>query len=778
MKEKTRLLCGLISLIILLSLALPISPPVVRASPGTEVWDWYDLHAIRDDLGGHYTLMNDLGATTAGYTELASATANDRRGWQPIGTWSDGFTGYFDGQGYEITDLYISRPGEHHVGFFGSVGEGGVIEDLGVVNATVAARSGVGGLAGSNSGTVSNCYSSGSVAGSGPVGGLVGMNWHTVRNSYSSSSAAGEEKVGGLLGFNEGAVSNSYSTGRAAGYWFIGGLVGSNSGTVSNSYSAGSATGYGSVGGLVGENRHTVRSSYSTGSVTGKEQIGGLAGTNWHTVQDSYSGGRVAGKEQVGGLVGHNLLEGAVSGSHSTATVIGDSYVGGLVGENDGGTVSASYSAGSVNGKGRVGGLVGWNDEGTVTASYARSSVAGEWHVGGLVGENHLGTVNSSYSAALVTGQERFGGLLGWNDDGVVSNSFWDLEISGVGESAGGTGKTSAEMQNMATFVDLETEGLDDPWDMIAVAFGVANTDYAWNIVDGEVYPFLSWEQPPVSLHDLTIYSTAGGFVTATIDESEIVIGPDGMETIYAIPAGTVVELLASTDEWYRFVKWAGKPIDGVANPVTSITVQGNYVITASFEEMPTYQLTISSTGGGWIATPGEGTFTYYTGTVVSLLAVPSSGYRFIRWTGDVDTLGDVDAISTAITMNRDYSITASFRTIAGCFIATAAYGTPMAQEMQILREFRDEYLLTSLVGKALVEFYYKVSPSVAEFITEHPALKPAVRAGLVPAVIMSTVVANTTPTQKTAIIGLLALVPALAAVWATRRRGRGIEHS
>ncbi|MGB2990050.1 MAG: CFI-box-CTERM domain-containing protein, partial [Candidatus Zixiibacteriota bacterium] len=108
----------------------------------------------------------------------------------------------------------------------------------------------------------------------------------------------------------------------------------------------------------------------------------------------------------------------------------------------------------------------------------------------------------------------------------------------------------------------------------------------------------------------------------------------------------------------------------------------------------------------------------------------------------------------------------------------TAAYGTPMAQEIQILREFRDEYLLTSLVGKALVEFYYEVSPPVAEFITERPALKPAVRAGLVPAVIMSTVVANTTPTQKTAIIGLLALVPALAAVWATRRRGRGIEHS
>jgi len=113
-----------------------------------------------------------------------------------------------------------------------------------------------------------------------------------------------------------------------------------------------------------------------------------------------------------------------------------------------------------------------------------------------------------------------------------------------------------------------------------------------------------------------------------------------------------------------------------------------------------------------------------------------------------------------------------------GCFIATAAYGTPMAQEVEILREFRDEYLLTNPVGQALVDFYYKVSPPIAEFITEHPSLKPIVRAGLVPAVALSTVAVNTTPAEKAAIVGLLVLVSVAVATLVTRRRGGGPEYT
>jgi len=107
------------------------------------------------------------------------------------------------------------------------------------------------------------------------------------------------------------------------------------------------------------------------------------------------------------------------------------------------------------------------------------------------------------------------------------------------------------------------------------------------------------------------------------------------------------------------------------------------------------------------------------------------------------------------------------------CFIATAAYGTPMAPEVEVLRDFRDQYLLTNPVGKALVEFYYKVSPPIAEFITEHPALKPIVRLGLKPAVMMSTMAVSTNSAEKMAILGSLALVCTALAIWVRERARR-----
>ena len=279
-------------------------------SQNLEIRDWYDLDAVRNKLGGHHILMNDLNSTTAGYEELASPTANQGKGWQPIGTENHPFTGTSDGQGYEIYDLFSNRPNEMYVGLFGVVGEGGVVQNIGVVNADVTGYGSIGGLVGDNEGTVSNSYSTGSVTGTGWVGGLVGVNFGTVSNSYSTGSVTGDERVGGLVGWNEAApVSNSYSTGSVTGHYSVGGLVGATSGTVSNSYSTGSVTGDVNVGGLVGENTGTVSKSYSTGNVTGNSSVGGLAGENSGTVSNSFWDTQTSGQSTSDGGMGKTTAQ-------------------------------------------------------------------------------------------------------------------------------------------------------------------------------------------------------------------------------------------------------------------------------------------------------------------------------------------------------------------------------------------------------------------------------------------------------------------------------------
>ena len=73
------------------------------------------------------------------------------------------------------------------------------------------------------------------------------------------------------------------------------------------------------------------------------------------------------------------------------------------------------------------------------------------------------------------------------------------------------------------------------------------------------------------------------------------------------------------------------------------------------------YSISISSTTGGIVTTPGEGLFKYNKGTVVNLVAEPDAGYRFVSWYGNVETIANVRAATTDITINNHYYIIASF---------------------------------------------------------------------------------------------------------------------
>ena len=104
------------------------------------------------------------------------------------------------------------------------------------------------------------------------------------------------------------------------------------------------------------------------------------------------------------------------------------------------------------------------------------------------------------------------------------------------------------------------------------------------------------------------------------------------------------------------------------------------------------------------------------------------------------------------------------------CFIATAAYGSYMDGHVSVLRQFRDSYMMTNPTSRGLVSVYYSLSPPLARFIDDNPSLKPVVRAGLWPAVTLSTVAVNTTLVQKIAIISGWVLF-SIAIVWLVRRR-------
>ncbi len=148
------------------------------------------------------------------------------------------------------------------------------------------------------------------------------------------------------------------------------------------------------------------------------------------------------------------------------------------------GTVTRCYVSGAVTGRYTVGGLVAQN-EGTVTCSSSTASVSGFHPVGGLVAHN-AGTVTQCYSVGRIGDDSITGGLVGVNELGaVVSQSFWNTETSGRTTSAGGTGKTTAEMQTAQTF-------LDAGWDFVGETAN--GTEDVWWIEEGKDYPHLSWE--------------------------------------------------------------------------------------------------------------------------------------------------------------------------------------------------------------------------------------------------------------------------------------------
>ena len=357
-----------------------------------------------------YELDADLDFDTdrSGGPGTGDAHWNDGAGWLPVGDPETRFryNATFEGNGHTIANLFIRWAEADHIGLFRATGEDADLRNVRLTGVRVSGKNQVGGLVGSNGGSISGSSVAGRVSGVGQIGGLAGYNSGSVSGSNASTTVSGNGGVGGLVGSNPGTIADSHATGAVTGESSdVGGLVG----YIGDYY-------YNSSG--------SISRSYATGNVTGE-------------------------RGAVGGLVGSSSSGSAIAGSYATGSVTGKgSRVGGLVGSSSG-SVTASYAAGIVTGAGDVGGLVGYVHSSNVTASYATGSVTGGEDVGGLVGySGYQSRIANSYATGRVTGNRDVGGLIGdWSLYSSAADSYWDTQTTAQSHSRLGAGKTTRELQ-------------------------------------------------------------------------------------------------------------------------------------------------------------------------------------------------------------------------------------------------------------------------------------------------------------------------------------------
>lgn len=181
------------------------------------------------------------------------------------------------------------------------------------------------------------------------------------------------------------------------------------------------------------------------------------------------------------------------------------------------------YAEGEVNSSaenGWGGGLIGTND-GKIKNCYSTADVNSD-DGGGFVGQLRSGRIDKCYSTGTVTGSNT-NGFIGYHydqgGDTGAYNCFYDTETSGQSTDPQATGKTTAEMQDVATYTDTATTGLDNPWDFVGDPNDDTGTENIWDINTG--YPFLTAFVEDVSITGTRISNRVDvGAVTDVYDST------------------------------------------------------------------------------------------------------------------------------------------------------------------------------------------------------------------------------------------------------------------
>jgi hypothetical protein len=240
----------------------------------------------------------------------------------------------------------------------------------------------------------------------------------------------------------------------------------------------------------------------------------------------------------------------------------------------------------------------------------------------------------------------------------------------------------------------------------------------------------------------LTIPSLPGTSYSLTMAVSPAGTG-NATDVTNASPyaAGVQVSIQAVAAPGHRFVNWTAPAgsFTSASSATTAFTMPSQDVtVTANFEVGGAYTLTMAASpvmgGTAYDVTGGS---PYNEGEVVSIQAVAASGYQFAGWAAPAGSFANAYASATTFTMPaQNVPVTATFQVIqtssGGCFVATAAYGSPSAEQLDVLRGFRDGVLLEIGAGSQLVALYYRLSPCIADFISGNSFLRTVVRELLV----------------------------------------------